>query len=146
VVTAHPSGVAEGGDLSYARALDVPGLTRILFPLKACHLPFAVTDAPLPATDEPAPSAAVWAMFSAQMKTIVAAGSRCHLTGGGDNLFAPPPTHLVDLVRRGRLLRFAGDALDCAQLRRRSPRPLIWAALRGDMRRIARPWACGNAP
>ncbi|MBL1095375.1 albusnodin/ikarugamycin family macrolactam cyclase [Streptomyces coffeae] len=140
-MTAYPSGVGEGGDLHYARALTIPGVTKTLFPLEARHLPFTPVDEPLPATDQPAPSAAVWAMFSAQLRAVAAEGAVGHLTGdGGDNLFLPSPTHLVDLARRGRLLRVIRDAQDWARLRRLSAGPLVWAALRGDTHRIARPW------
>ncbi|MGW7572540.1 albusnodin/ikarugamycin family macrolactam cyclase [Streptomyces sp. NPDC054765] len=140
-MTAHPSGVTDGGDLHYAQALNIPGLARIRFPLQDEHLPFTTTDVPLPATDQPPPSASVWAMFSAQLRMVTAEGAVSHLTGdGGDNLFLPSPTHLVDLAGRRRWLRLVSDAQDWARLRRRSPGPLIWAALRGDTHRVTRPW------
>ncbi|MDJ1133549.1 albusnodin/ikarugamycin family macrolactam cyclase [Streptomyces iconiensis] len=140
-VTAHPSGITEGGDLRYARALDVPGLTRIEFPLEEHHLPFSVADTPLPAVDEPPPSNAVWAMLSAQLRITAAMGAVRHLTGdGGDDLFLPSPRHLVDLARSRRWLRLTADALAWARLRRQDPRSLITAALRGDMQAVARPW------
>ncbi|WP_405408909.1 albusnodin/ikarugamycin family macrolactam cyclase [Streptomyces decoyicus] len=140
-LTAHPSAVAEGGDLQYARALDVPGLSRIEFPLEDHHLPFSPAEAPLPAVDEPPPSNAVWAMLSAQLRITAATGATRHLTGdGGDDLFLPSPRHLVDLARSRRWLRLVSDAMAWAQLRRQDPRPLIAAALRGDMEGIARPW------
>ncbi|MFI8942710.1 albusnodin/ikarugamycin family macrolactam cyclase [Streptomyces syringium] len=140
-MTAHPAGVTEGGDMTYARALEVPGLTRSPFPLQPCHLPFSEAGDPLPVTDEPAPSSASWAMFSAQLRAVSRAGAVCHLTGdGGDNAFLYSPTHLVDLVRRGRLVRLAGDAQAWARLRKTSPWPLVGAALRRDTGRLARPW------
>ncbi len=139
-VTLHPSGVTRGGDLQYARALDVPGLNRTYFPLETRHLPFTAADEPLPATDEPAPSTGVWAMLFAQLRAMAAGGSARHLTGdGGDNLFLPAPAHLADLARSGRWLRVAGDATDWARLRKQSPFPLIAQALRGDAARIGRP-------
>ncbi|MGK5533309.1 albusnodin/ikarugamycin family macrolactam cyclase [Streptomyces sp. URMC 129] len=139
-VTAHPAGDTDGGDLRYARLLDAPGLDRLFFSLGARHLPFTEAEMRLPATDEPAPSTAVWAMFSAQLRRVAAVGSARHLTGdGGDNLFLPPPAHLVDLARRGHLLRMISDAMDWARLRKQSPRPLISAALRGDVRQLGRP-------
>ncbi|WP_103502384.1 albusnodin/ikarugamycin family macrolactam cyclase [Streptomyces sp. SM12] len=138
-VTVHPTGVTTGGDMEYARALDVPGLIRSPFPLAARHLPFSATDVPLPATDEPAPSTAVWAMFADQLGTVASAGSVCHLTGdGGDNLFSSTPAHLVRLARSGHWARMFGDARDWARLRRQSPRPLLTAALRGNAYRIGR--------
>ncbi|WP_063761258.1 albusnodin/ikarugamycin family macrolactam cyclase [Streptomyces sp. NRRL B-1347] len=138
-VTAHPTGVTSGGDMQYAQALTVPGLTRAPFPLDIRHLPFTATDVPLPVTDEPAPSSAVWSMFSDQLGAMAAAGSVCHLTGdGGDNLFLSTPGHLASLARSGNWLRLLGDARDWARLRRQSPRPLIAAALRGDAARIGR--------
>jgi asparagine synthase (glutamine-hydrolysing) len=140
-VTAYPPDVPVGGDARYAHALTVPNLTHAPFPLTPAHLPFTPTETPLPATDEPALSTAVWAQFSAQLQAMTAAGSAVHLTGdGGDNLFLPSPTHLADLARRRRYLRLARDARDWARLRRRSPLPLIRAALAGDIQRIARPW------
>ncbi|RDG36877.1 albusnodin/ikarugamycin family macrolactam cyclase [Streptomyces corynorhini] len=140
-VTAHPSNVIEGGDLDYARSLTVPGLTGMLFPLDGRHLPFTPTEEPLPAADEPPPSAAVWAMLSAQLGKSAAIGAVCHLTGdGGDNLFLPAPTHLVDLARNRQWPRFVRDAFDWARLRRQSPAPVIRAALRGDTHGVARPW------
>lgn len=138
-VTVHPAGVTSGGDMQYAQALTVPGLTRAPFPLGARHLPFTATDVPLPASDEPAPSTAVWSMFSDQLGTMAAAGSVCHLTGdGGDNLFLSAPAHLASLARSGNWLRMLGDARDWARLRRQSPRPLIAAALRGNAARVGR--------
>ncbi|MBU3863573.1 albusnodin/ikarugamycin family macrolactam cyclase, partial [Streptomyces sp. 4503] len=140
-VTAHPSGITEGGDLQYARALDVPGLTCIEFPLEEHHLPFSAADTPLAAVDEPPPSNAVWAMLSAQLHITAATGAVRHLTGdGGDDLFLPSPRHLVDLARSRRWLRLSADALAWARLRRQNPRPLITAALRRDMQGVARPW------
>ncbi|MER6528943.1 albusnodin/ikarugamycin family macrolactam cyclase [Streptomyces sp. NPDC001508] len=139
-VTLHPSGVTEGGDLQYARALDVPGLNRTYFPLEARHLPFTAADVPLSATDEPAPSTGVWAMLAAQLRMVAANGSARHLTGdGGDNLFLPAPTHLPGLARSGHWLRLAADAVDWARLRKQSPLPLISQALRRDMNRLGRP-------
>ncbi|MFF8815542.1 albusnodin/ikarugamycin family macrolactam cyclase [Streptomyces pactum] len=138
-VTLHPIGVTDGGDVEYARALAVPGLARMLFPLGVRHLPFSATDAVLPATDEPAPSTPVWSMFSGQLRMMAAAGSVCHLTGdGGDNLFLSAPTHLARLACRGHWLRMLGDAMDWARLRRQSPLPLITAALRGNAAHIGR--------
>lgn len=140
-VTIHPEGVTEGGDMAYAQALTLPGLTRALFPLQERHLPFCPADDLLPATDEPAPSTASWAMFSAQLRMVADAGSVCHLTGdGGDNLFLPPPSHLADLARRGHMLHLLNDAQAWARLRRISPWPVIGTALRGDAARLARPW------
>ncbi|MEV7582209.1 albusnodin/ikarugamycin family macrolactam cyclase [Streptomyces erythrochromogenes] len=152
-MTAHPRDIASGGDLRYARALSVPGLKHFPFPLDARHLPFTATDVLLPATDEPAPSTAVWAMFSDQLVTAAAAGSVCHLTGdGGDNLFLSTPAHLASLARSGNWVRMLGDARDWARLRRKSPRPLIAAALRGNAYRIGRanfgrpPWLAAPVP
>ncbi|MGW8975109.1 albusnodin/ikarugamycin family macrolactam cyclase [Streptomyces platensis] len=152
-VTVHPAGVSSGGDMQYAQALAIPGLTRAPFPLYARHLPFTATDVVLPATDEPAPSTAVWSMFSDQLGTMVAAGSVCHLTGdGGDNLFLSTPAHLASLARTGNWVRMLGDARDWARLRRQSPRPLIAAALRGNAARIGRSdfgrprWLAAPAP
>ncbi len=138
-VTLHPAEVASGGDLEYARALAVPGITRTVFPLSVRHLPFSETDVRLPATDEPAPSTPVWAMLADQLRMVASSGSKCHLTGdGGDNLFLPAPTHLASLARSGHWLRMVGDAMDWARLRRQSPRPLISAALRGNAAHIGR--------
>ncbi|MFZ4236536.1 albusnodin/ikarugamycin family macrolactam cyclase [Streptomyces sp. CMSTAAHL-2] len=138
-MTLYPSGVAEGGDLQYARALDVPGLDRTYFPLEDRHLPFTASDVPLPATDEPAPSTGVWAMFSAQLRTAAAHGSARHLTGdGGDNLFLPGPVHLADLARSGHWVRLVRDAMDWSRLRKQSPMPLLSQALHGDASRMGR--------
>jgi asparagine synthase (glutamine-hydrolysing) len=138
-MTLHPAGTEEGGDMRYARALNVPNLVRTTFPLDVRHLPFSPGRIVLPATDEPAPSTPVWAMFSEQLRALADMGTGCHLTGdGGDNLFMAPPTHLADLARHGRLLRVVADALDWARLRKQNPRPLIAAALRRDAGRINR--------
>ncbi|MBH1936477.1 asparagine synthase [Streptomyces sp. AV19] len=152
-VTLHPTGVTNGGDMEYARALNVPGLRHTFFPLGVHHLPFTATDFALPVTDAPAPSTSVWSMFSEQLRMMAAAGSVCHLTGdGGDNLFLPTPTHLASLARRGHWLRMLGDAMDWARLRRQSPRPLIAAALRGNAAHIGRsvrprpPWLNVSVP
>ncbi|TRV75610.1 asparagine synthase [Streptomyces sp. 130] len=141
-LTAHPEGVTSGGDMRYARALDVPNLERIEFPLHREYLPF--TPAPgtaLPTTDEPFPSSVLWSQFSAELLTVAGRGSVVHLTGdGGDNVFMAPPTHLADLVRRGRLLRMGRDLLAWSQLRRTSPWPLARAALARDVPGPYRPW------
>ncbi|WP_234025118.1 MULTISPECIES: albusnodin/ikarugamycin family macrolactam cyclase [unclassified Streptomyces] len=140
-ITAYPLGHTEGGDLDYARALRVPGLTKIEFPLEAAHLPFAPAITPMPATDEPPPSTAVWAMLSAQLRLAKAQGTVRQLTGdGGDHLFLASPRHLVDLAHDRRWLPLMRDALAWARLRRQAPGPLITAALRGDTEGIARPW------
>jgi asparagine synthase (glutamine-hydrolysing) len=140
-MTMHPAEAIEGGDLQYARALTMPSLTRTFLPLEERHLPFTPSAEPMPAADEPPPSTAVWSALSAQLRTTASAGSTCHLTGdGGDNLFLPSPTHLLDLARDRRWLRLVRDALDWARLRRQSPRPLIRAALRGDAHGVTRPW------
>ncbi|MFB6816289.1 albusnodin/ikarugamycin family macrolactam cyclase [Streptomyces sp. NPDC056347] len=152
-MTLHPEGATRGGDVEYARALNIPGLERKFFPLGVRHLPFAPSDVPLPATDEPATSTATWAMFSEQLRVIAATGSGCHLTGdGGDALFLSSPTHLASLVRQGHWLRMLGDAMEWARLRRQNPRPLIAAALRGNAGHIGRtarprpPWLAVSAP
>ncbi|MFE6689657.1 albusnodin/ikarugamycin family macrolactam cyclase [Streptomyces sp. NPDC057743] len=138
-MTLHPAGITDGGDLEYAQSLGREEVLLTRFPLTTRHLPFAEASVPLPATDEPAPSTAVWAMFSEQLRAVADLGSGCHLTGdGGDNLFTVPPTHLVNLARRGQLLRLVRDSMDWARLRRQDPRPLITAALRGDAGRIGR--------
>lgn len=140
-LTAHPEGVTDGGDMQYARALNVPGLEHLPFPLRPEHLPFNPAVLPLPATDEPAPSSGLWAMFSAQLLTVAERGSVCHLTGdGGDNVFMAPPVHLVELARRLRLIRLGRDALEWSQLRRESPWPLVGAALTRSVARLYRPW------
>ncbi|MET9148337.1 albusnodin/ikarugamycin family macrolactam cyclase [Streptomyces sp. NPDC004042] len=152
-VTVHPEGVTTGGDMEYARALNVPGLSRVYFPLGARHLPFSEAEAELPATDEPAPSAPVWAMLSDQLGAMAAAGSAAHLTGdGGDNLFLSAPTHLAGLARRGHWVRMYRDAMEWARLRRQSPLPLIAAAVRGDAAYAGRaafprpPWLAAEVP
>ncbi|WP_308027046.1 albusnodin/ikarugamycin family macrolactam cyclase [Streptomyces olivaceus] len=139
-VTLHPSGVANGGDMRYARALVTPGLDHRFFPLDARHLPFASTDLPLPATDEPAPSTPVWSMFSEQLGLTASAGMPCHLTGdGGDNLFLSAPTHLGSLARHGHWWRMFRDAMGWSLLRRLSPGPLIVAACRSGTAHVGRP-------
>ncbi|AJT67460.3 hypothetical protein T261_5844 [Streptomyces lydicus] len=140
-ITAHPAGGAEAGDLYYARALRLPGLDRKEFSLHQEHLPFSQATTPLPATDEPPPSTAVWAMLSAQLRLASKQGAVRHLTGdGGDDLFLPSPRHLVDLAHNRHWLRLSRDALAWARLRRLDPRPLITAALHGDSEGVARPW------
>ncbi|WP_438488322.1 albusnodin/ikarugamycin family macrolactam cyclase [Streptomyces sp. S186] len=139
-ITAHPLGHTEGGDLDYARALRVPGLTKIEFPVETGHLPFSPAATPIPATDEPPPSTAVWAMLSAQLRLARAHGTLRHLTGdGGDHLFLTSPRHLVDYAHNRRWLPLVRDALAWARLRRQAPGPLIAAALRRDTEGIARP-------
>ncbi|MFF4602107.1 albusnodin/ikarugamycin family macrolactam cyclase [Streptomyces sp. NPDC001339] len=152
-VTLHPVEITDGGDLEYAQSLCGEKVLCMRLPLTVGHLPFSESSVPLPVTDEPAPSTAVWAMFSEQLRAVAAVRSGCHLTGdGGDNLFTVPPTHLVNLSRQGRLLRMVGDAMDWARLRKQSPRLLIAAALRGDAGRIGRAerprpaWLSANVP
>ncbi len=142
-MTVHPAGVAEGGDVTYARALaeTLPGLRHVLFPLGERHLPLSEAEVVLPATDEPAPSSATWSRFSAQLQATARHGIACHLTGdGGDTLFLPPPTHLADLARTGRWGRLAADAQAWALLRRVSPWGLLAAAVLRDGHALA----CGG--
>ncbi|MFJ4676493.1 albusnodin/ikarugamycin family macrolactam cyclase [Kitasatospora sp. NPDC088783] len=125
--TYHPEGREEGGDLDHARVVAgaVPRIRHRLMALGPEHLPFAGPGT-LPPTDEPAPSAITFAQFDAQLSDLASDGVSVHLTGdGGDSLFMPPPTHLADLARSGRLLRLARDAQTWARLYRTSP----WAAV-----------------
>ncbi len=139
-VTAHPTGVTTDGDMDYAASLNTPNLTRVTLPVDDRHLPFTESDIPLPATDEPAPSTAAWAKLSAQLARVAEAGSGCHLTGdGGDNLFLPPPTHLIDLARDRRLLRLVRDVLVWSRLRRISPWSVMRAVRRADVDGLSRP-------
>lgn len=139
-VTAHPEGLTEGGDLDHVRALNIPGLARRSFELTERHLPFSTSAGPLPPTDEPPPSAVSWAAFAGQLRSVEPLeGSRCHLTGdGGDNLFLPPPTHLVTLARNHRWTAVWRDACAWARLRRRAPLPYVRAAITGDVAWLAR--------
>src|SRR5699024_1757409 len=121
-VTAHPAGLSEGGDLDHVQALSVPGLVRKSFEVTERHFPFSPSVDTFPPTDEPPPSAVSWAAFAAQLRsTGQASGHGCHFTGdGGDNLFLPPPTHLVTLVRNRRWMKMWNDA--CAD---RLPGPMF---------------------
>ncbi|WP_083678336.1 albusnodin/ikarugamycin family macrolactam cyclase [Nocardiopsis sp. CNR-923] len=147
-VTAHPEGVTRGGDLDHVRALDIPGLARERFSITERHLPFSPGDDPLLPTDEPPPSAVSWAAFAGQLRHAATSGAVCHLTGdGGDNHFLPPPTHLAELARNHQWTRVWYDACGWARLRRRSPWPLVRAALTQDINALARsapspsPWS-----
>ncbi|WP_435108725.1 albusnodin/ikarugamycin family macrolactam cyclase [Nocardiopsis synnemataformans] len=139
-VTAHPGDRVEGGDLDHVRALTVPGLTRERFEVTERHLPFSPSAGALPPTDEPPPSAVSWAAFAGQLRTARrAGGDGCHMTGdGGDNLFLPPPTHLVTLARNRQWARVWRDACAWARLRRRAPWPYVRAALTHDVASLAR--------
>lgn len=153
-VTAHPTGLSEGGDLDHVRALNVPGLTRKRFEVTERHLPFSPDTGTLPPTDEPPPSAVSRAAFAGQLRSIGQAdGPGCHFTGdGGDNLFLPPPTHLVTLARNRRWVRLWNDACAWARLRRRAPWPYVRAALSHDVGSLARstpsapPWLLSPMP
>lgn len=153
-VTAHPEGLTEGGDLDHVRALNVPGLTRRRFAVSERHLPFSASAGPLPPTDEPPPSAVSWAAFAGQLRSVgPKRENRCHLTGdGGDNLFLPPPTHLVSLAQNHRWASMWRDACAWARLRRRAPWPYVRAALTGDVAWLARstpsapPWLRHSTP
>ncbi|MDH6132845.1 asparagine synthase (glutamine-hydrolyzing) [Kitasatospora sp. MAA4] len=150
-VTYHPKGVTSGGDLDHARAVAraSPSIRHELMPMCREHLPF--TDlSRLPLTDEPAPSAITVAQLSAQLNFLVGLGATTHLTGdGGDSLFMPPPVHLADLARSGRLFRLASDAQSWARLYRASPWPVVSSAWREPRRLVGRskaaPWLTTNA-
>ncbi|WEB41498.1 albusnodin/ikarugamycin family macrolactam cyclase [Streptomyces yunnanensis] len=134
-MTVHPDGAADGGDVTYARALAraLSVMRHVLFPLDERHLPLSEAETELPATDEPAPSSITWARCSAQLRAVSRAGAVCHMTGdGGDTLFQPPPTHLSDLARSGQWGRLVADAQAWALLRRVSPWGLVRAAVRRD--------------
>lgn len=152
-VTAHPEGGPEEGDLRYARALDVPGLSHRVFPMGEGHLPFSGFPGSLPPTDEPPPSAVSWAALAGQLRLARQGTDGLHLTGdGGDNLFLPPPTHLITLVREHLWARLWRDACSWARLRRCGPWPYVRAALTGDAATLARsapeppPWLCIPPP
>ncbi|MEU3601026.1 albusnodin/ikarugamycin family macrolactam cyclase [Streptomyces sp. NPDC006798] len=126
-VTLHPKGRESGGDTDHAHevARAFPAIRHRLMPLGREHLPFTDLDALL-LTDEPAPSSITIAQLFSQFVLLESEGIEVHLTGdGGDSLFLPPPVHLADLVRSGRLLRLASDAQSWARLHRASP----WTAL-----------------
>ena len=153
-VTAHPAGLSEGGDLDHVQALSVPGLVRKSFEVTERHFPFSPSVDTFPPTDEPPPSAVSWAAFAAQLRsTGQASGHGCHFTGdGGDNLFLPPPTHLVTLVRNRRWMKMWNDACAWTRLRRQAPWPYVRAALFHDVASLARsapsapPWLLSSAP
>lgn len=152
-VTAHPENSPEEGDLRYARALSIPGLSRRLFTMSEEHLPFGTVPLGLPPTDEPPPSAVSWAALAGQLRVARHGTDGLHLTGdGGDNLFLPPPTHLLTLAREHRWARLWSDTCAWARLRRRSPWPYVRAALTGDADALARsapsppPWLCVPPP
>ncbi|MFJ8473866.1 albusnodin/ikarugamycin family macrolactam cyclase [Kitasatospora sp. NPDC094011] len=126
-LTYHPKGRDSGGDIDHARAVAkaFPAIRHRFMALGPEHLPFADLGG-LPPTDEPAPSAMVHAQLGSQLDLLRTEGVEVHLTGdGGDSLFMPPPVHMADLARSGRLVRLAGDAQAWARLYRASP----WTAL-----------------
>ncbi|QKW21107.1 asparagine synthase [Kitasatospora sp. NA04385] len=146
-LTYHPKGREEGGDLDHARtvARAFPRIRHRLMALGPEHLPFTDLGA-LPLTDEPAPSAITAAQLLAQFRYLVSDGVAVHLTGdGGDSLFMPPPAHLVDLARSGRLLRLARDAQTWARLYRTSPWKAV-ASVVGDHggTAVPMPWLTTN--
>ncbi|WP_083904496.1 albusnodin/ikarugamycin family macrolactam cyclase [Nocardiopsis kunsanensis] len=153
-VTAHPTGLTEGGDLLHTRDLNVPGLTRERFEVTERHLPFSPFTDTLPPTDEPPPSAASWSAFAGQLRAARQTEAQgCHLTGdGGDNLFLPPPTHLVALAQKRQWAKLWNDASAWARLRRRAPWPYVRSALTHDVASLARsapsapPWLLCSAP
>ncbi|BAJ29911.1 hypothetical protein KSE_41230 [Kitasatospora setae KM-6054] len=148
--TYHPKGRDEGGDLDHARAVAraVPRIRHRLMALGPEHLPFAGPGT-LPPTDEPAPSAMTFAQLDAQLSALASNGVSVHLTGdGGDSLFMPPPAHLADLARSGRLLRLARDAQTWARLYRTSPWTAVASAV-GDPGKLGTtatmPWLTADA-
>jgi asparagine synthase (glutamine-hydrolysing) len=137
-LTSHPAQITGGGDLDYARmaALSLANVQHVLLPLDGRHLPYGDIQS-VPATDEPAPSTASWAMLSAEFDLLASYGVDCLLTGdGGDTLFLPPPLYLADLGRRGRYLKVLGESQRWARLRRISPWPTLLAAVTGRPDRL----------
>ncbi|MFF2021297.1 albusnodin/ikarugamycin family macrolactam cyclase [Streptomyces sp. NPDC058171] len=129
-ITHHPKGRERGGDTDHARevARAFPSIRHRLMPLGREHLPFTDLDA-LVLTDEPAPSAITIAQLSSQFVLLTSEEVEVHLTGdGGDSLFMPPPMHLADLLRTGRMLRLAWDAQSWARLHRTSLWPVLSTA------------------
>ncbi|MER7045221.1 albusnodin/ikarugamycin family macrolactam cyclase [Streptomyces jumonjinensis] len=129
-ITHHPKGKERGGDTDHARevARAFPSIRHRLMPLGREHLPFTDLDA-LVLTDEPPPSAITIAQLFSQFALMASEEAEAHLTGdGGDSLFMPPPTHLADLVRSGRLLHATRDAQSWARLHRASPWPVLATA------------------
>ncbi|WP_322974458.1 albusnodin/ikarugamycin family macrolactam cyclase [Actinacidiphila epipremni] len=154
-MTVHPAAVDEGGDVAYARTLagTLPNLRHMLLPLEQRHSPLSQAPSRLPATDEPAPSSVTWSRLSAQLLALADSRVVCHLTGdGGDSLFLPPPTHLIDLAHARRWGRLAAEAQAWALLRRASPWGLVRAAVRGDHHALIGgggrrpPWVPAAAP
>ncbi|MFJ4768862.1 albusnodin/ikarugamycin family macrolactam cyclase [Streptomyces uncialis] len=129
-ITYHPTGRDTGGDADHARTVAgaFPSIRHRFMPLGREHLPFTDLDA-LVLTDEPAPSTITIAQLFSQFVMLESEGVSVHLTGdGGDTLFMPPPVHLADLARSGRVLRLARDAQAWARLHRASPWPALAAA------------------
>lgn len=150
-VTYHPKGTETGGDADHARvvASAFPAIHHRFMALGPEHLPFTDLDS-LALTDEPAPSAMTIAQLAAQFRLLTSEGAAVHLTGdGGDSLFMPPPVHLADLARSGRLLRLAGDAQAWARLYRSSPWTVVAAAWRNPGRlggaAVPMPWLTSKA-
>ncbi|QDY77095.1 albusnodin/ikarugamycin family macrolactam cyclase [Streptomyces qinzhouensis] len=150
-VTHHPRGRERGGDIDHAREVvrAYPSIQHHLMPLGREHLPF--TDlGTLVLTDEPAPSSITVAQLFSEFVLLKSEGTEVHLTGdGGDSLFLPPPVHLADLVRAGRLLRLGSDARSWARLHRTSPWPALAAAWRNPDRLAGtadpKPWLTSDA-
>ncbi|MFE2375921.1 albusnodin/ikarugamycin family macrolactam cyclase [Streptomyces sp. NPDC059398] len=135
-VTFHPKGRESGGDVNHARnvANAFSSIRHRFMALGREHLPFTDLEA-LPLTDEPAPSAVTIAQLCHQFALLAEEGVSVHLTGdGGDTLFMPPPVHLADLARSGRLLRLARDAQAWGRLYRSSPWPVVAAAWKAPSR------------
>ncbi|MBH5337769.1 asparagine synthase [Streptomyces pactum] len=150
-VTFHPKGRESGGDADHARSVAraFPSIRHSFMALGREHLPFTDLDA-LVLTDEPAPSAVTIAQLCSHFALLAAEGASVHLTGdGGDSLFMPPPVHLADLARSGRLLRLARDAQAWGRLHRSSPWRVVAAACKAPARlgnvSLPKPWLTHHA-
>ncbi len=150
-VTFHPKDRESGGDVDHARtvARAFPSIRHRFMALGREHLPFTDLDA-LVLTDEPAPSAVTVAQLCHEFALLAEEGASVHLTGdGGDTLFMPPPVHLADLVRSGRLVRLARDAQAWGRLYRSSPWPAVTAAWSAPDRlagvALPKPWLTHQA-
>ncbi|SDH97571.1 asparagine synthase (glutamine-hydrolysing) [Sinosporangium album] len=126
-----------------------PSIRHRFMALGREHLPFTDLDA-LVLTDEPAPSAVTVAQLCHEFALLSEEGAFVHLTGdGGDTLFMPPPVHLADLARSGRLVRLARDARAWGRLYRSSPWPAVAAAWSAPDRlagvALPKPWLTRQA-
>lgn len=121
-VSVRPPNLFTGGDLDYARAVDLayPMLKRQQVVVSEAQLPYTGLLG-LPATDEPPRSVTVFSRTAHICEVLREVGSDLHLTGDGADVLLAPPLSYLSRLSRWHPLRAWRHARGWAYLTEQSP-------------------------